>query len=54
MVTRCRGCAWAEGCEDWLNEVDQTADAPPVPCLNRTRMVEMKAALALEPESDVA
>jgi hypothetical protein len=42
MVTRCRGCAWAEGCHAWLDEVDQAADVPPVPCLNRGRMAELK------------
>lgn len=42
MVTRCRGCAWAEGCHAWLDKVDQAADLPPKPCLNRDRMAELK------------
>lgn len=54
MVTCCRGCAWSAGCHDWLDVVDQTAETPPVPCLNRTRMVEMKAALSAKSEADVA
>jgi len=54
MVTRCRGCAWAAGCHEWLDVTDQAAEVPPVPCLNRARMAEMKAALSVEPEADVA
>ncbi|ABV94354.1 hypothetical protein Dshi_2621 [Dinoroseobacter shibae DFL 12 = DSM 16493] len=54
MVQCCRGCAWADGCEHWLDTADQNADAPPVPCLNRTRMARLKEALAVETEADVA
>jgi hypothetical protein len=35
MVTRCRGCEWAEGCQEWLPEhTDGTAKAPKG-CVNR-------------------
>lgn len=42
MVTRCRGCAWAEGCHAWLDAADEIADVPPAPCLNRERMAKLK------------
>lgn len=46
MITRCRGCAWAEGCHRWLDVVDQTSDTAPEPCLNRARMTELKTEIA--------
>lgn len=54
MVTRCRGCAWTEGCKDWLDIPGQAAETPPEGCLNRARMAALKAALALEEDASAA
>ncbi|SDN55463.1 hypothetical protein SAMN05216196_101886 [Lutimaribacter pacificus] len=37
MVTRCRGCQWAEGCQHWLRAQQQDDDSAEVPpaCANR-------------------
>ncbi len=42
MIERCRGCAWAEGCDDWLSVPGQVAEIPPEPCLNRARMAALR------------
>ncbi|WP_425091244.1 DUF6455 family protein [Tropicimonas sp. S265A] len=47
MVQRCRGCAWAEGCKDWLAIPGQDTDIPPEGCLNRGRMDALKRACAM-------
>lgn len=37
VVTRCRGCAWAEGCACWLAAQDGAGSAPvPQACPNAT------------------
>ncbi|MEQ9261476.1 MAG: DUF6455 family protein [Roseovarius sp.] len=47
MVERCRGCAWAEGCDAWL-ESDAGAVVPPRECLNRTRFGVLRVEQELE------
>ena len=36
MITRCRGCALVEACEDWLSRTPESASPPPGCCLART------------------
>lgn len=54
IVSRCRGCLWAEGCDRWLDqraELDDGAadmDAPracPRDCVNRGRFAELQGEL---------
>lgn len=47
MVERCRGCAWAEGCDSWL-DAGATADIPPRECLNRARFGVLRVEQELE------
>ena len=45
IVTRCRGCTWADGCGHWLNApVDETRPLPDT-CINRKRLAELKDAM---------
>jgi len=54
MVNRCRGCAWTDGCRNWLDEPGQSVDIPPEGCLNRSRMAGLKLAALLEQEDPSA
>ncbi|GAA4221009.1 hypothetical protein GGQ68_000329 [Sagittula marina] len=42
IVTRCRGCQWAEGCDHWLATPSKDTRALPEPCLNRDRLAGLK------------
>ena len=45
MVHRCRGCAWADGCQRWLSQpVDALREAP-ADCLNHDRFAALQARL---------
>jgi hypothetical protein len=54
MVSRCRGCAWANGCKEWLAVPGQETQAPPEGCLNRARMAALRIAGELDAEASVA
>lgn len=54
MVECCRGCAWTDGCKDWLAVPDQSAEIPPDTCLNRSRMGVLRACAELEKEISAA
>ncbi|MEM8580702.1 MAG: DUF6455 family protein [Pseudomonadota bacterium] len=54
MIERCRGCAWAEGCSEWLSVPGQTADVPPEACLNRARMAALRAVADLGENTSAA
>lgn len=41
MVQRCRGCAWARSCSDWLDRRDSVA-AVPNTCPNRAQFTALK------------
>ena len=41
LVTACRGCDWAGGCQRWLQNGDG-AEVPPKPCRNRARLAALK------------
>ena len=46
MVTRCRTCQWADGCEDWLAtrfDLPKPEDHVPNQCVNRTRLAQLAA-----------
>jgi hypothetical protein len=46
MVTRCRGCQWASGCQKWLAlppEMDGVPALPPVQCVNKAKMSALAA-----------
>lgn len=39
MVQKCRGCTWVEGCQRWLNRLDEDGSVtPPERCLNASRL----------------
>ncbi|QDC11163.1 hypothetical protein FHY55_18830 [Oceanicola sp. D3] len=43
MVTRCRGCGWAERCGEWLDTaIEEGANCPPS-CVNQRRFEELRA-----------
>lgn len=54
MVERCRGCAWTEGCQDWLSIPDQSAEIPPEGCLNRARMAALRMVADLDADASAA
>lgn len=54
MVERCRGCAWTEGCKDWLDVTSGVVDVPPEGCLNRSRMAALRAIAKLESDASAA
>ncbi|MCF6444048.1 DUF6455 family protein [Nereida sp. MMG025] len=41
MITKCRGCQWAEGCSTWLQDQDGSATAPNT-CENAERFNGLK------------
>ena len=41
IVQKCRSCAWAEGCEKWLDGKPQVA-SPPENCRNRAALAALK------------
>ncbi len=43
LVTRCRGCAWAEGCDRWLRATSDEGAAVPDGCPNRVRLADLAA-----------
>lgn len=43
IVTRCRGCAWAEGCQRWLDRPTESVRRLPQTCLNRERLEQLGA-----------
>ncbi len=43
MVNACRGCAWAETCDGWL-DAHPHEDAAPRPCCNRARFAALQEA----------
>ncbi|SNT18938.1 DUF6455 family protein [Antarctobacter heliothermus] len=45
LVTRCRGCTWAEGCGHWLDAPGDDIRALPTPCVNRKRLAALKDAV---------
>ncbi|CUH74685.1 DUF6455 family protein [Tropicibacter naphthalenivorans] len=45
IVTRCRGCRWAEGCDHWLDLPTDADRDLPHSCLNKTRLAKIKATL---------
>ena len=49
IVTRCRGCQWADGCAHWLGAPVEEERALPNPCLNRKRLAALKDALDRAP-----
>lgn len=44
MVHRCRGCAWTEGCDRWLDALEHGADLPDE-CANHDRFAALRTAL---------
>lgn len=42
IVTRCRGCDWAEGCHRWLDKPVEGLRACPEPCVNRARLARLR------------
>lgn len=42
MVTRCRGCALIENCEEWLSAQMGSAAAPPPGCCNSDALMALK------------
>lgn len=34
LVSRCRGCAWADGCNEWLDEQFTVVESAPGECIN--------------------
>jgi len=51
LVRSCRGCAWAEGCADWLDRQPQRAD-PPEPCRNRVVLMALGRAQAANRQAE--
>lgn len=47
MVNACRGCAWAETCDGWLDKHAHT-DGAPRPCCNRARFDALRAGQVLQ------
>lgn len=45
MITKCRGCTWSDGCEQWLQGRDRPVASAPEPCLNRERFEALKTVL---------
>ncbi len=45
IVTHCRGCNWSDGCGRWLDKPREGLRDLPQPCVNRTRLAEIKADL---------
>lgn len=45
IVNRCRTCQWAEGCGRWLKETGDGARDLPDPCLNNTRLDQIRSRL---------
>ncbi|MBP0482447.1 DUF6455 family protein [Sagittula salina] len=43
MVTRCRGCALVEACEEWLSARVEVSAAPPPGCCNAATLSRLKA-----------
>ncbi|MFZ7091800.1 DUF6455 family protein [Primorskyibacter sp. 2E233] len=42
MVTRCRGCALIEACEEWLSSQTQLSAAPPPGCCNGVELAKLR------------
>lgn len=44
VVTRCRGCQWAEGCSHWMEvkDADELQEVPAA-CVNRTVFDRLRA-----------
>lgn len=45
IVTRCRGCQWAGGCDHWLSLPGDESRSLPDRCLNRNQLTALKEAL---------
>lgn len=45
MVRRCRGCAWREGCERWLDTCEKGERPVPGGCENREKFQRLKTVL---------
>ncbi|MFT6104157.1 MAG: hypothetical protein ACJA1E_000573 [Paracoccaceae bacterium] len=46
IVTRCRGCQWAQKCERWLDQAamqEQEIAVAPSPCVNRGTLATLRA-----------
>lgn len=43
MVTRCRGCALVEACEEWLSSRVSGCASPPPGCCNTSELSRLKA-----------
>ncbi|MGB0438785.1 MAG: DUF6455 family protein, partial [Paracoccaceae bacterium] len=41
LVTRCRGCTWAENCDRWLDRADTGAKSLPRECVNGADLAAM-------------
>jgi hypothetical protein len=45
MVTRCRGCALVEACQEWLGSQTDLSPTPPPGCCNGSPLLQLKATL---------
>lgn len=45
IITCCRGCAWTEGCTEWLDKPIDDTRAFPQACINRKRLAGLQAKL---------
>lgn len=42
LITRCRGCAWAEDCADWLDTLQDGAAEAPAACVNADVLARLR------------
>lgn len=45
MVQRCRGCAWAEGCQRWLDKPVEAVRTTPRDCVNHRHFAALQRKL---------
>jgi hypothetical protein len=44
LVSRCRGCAWADSCGEWLDQQFTMVESAPDECINGEAMAELRGA----------
>ncbi|MDO6584802.1 DUF6455 family protein [Salipiger sp. 1_MG-2023] len=48
MIERCRGCAWVQGCQRWLDQPEQALRDTPANCGNRAHFADLRTRLQAE------
>ena len=42
LVSRCRGCAWVDGCREWLDQQFTIVETTPDECVNGDEMIALR------------